>query len=115
MFNKGFSLRNPESRLVLRIDGKKYTGYVDSPEFIAWVKEHSDQKGGEPEEDIAYVAGFMTALLGVEQAKKLFNGVPRSYAQYMGLLGYVLDQTKAQGLAAKIAGIGAKYSREGIL
>lgn len=111
----GYSLKTDESALKLVVDGVEYIARLDTPEFLAWWKENQGRFNAksEPEEQVRLVVEFMASMLGAEQAQKMFNGVPRSLTQYVGLLGYVFDQIAEQGYADKLQAP-MKYSKSQI-
>ena len=109
--------------ITLEIDGKTYAGAVDSPAFIDfWRANHSElaKLGDESETDIgartvAFCVGMVTALLGAEASKEIFDGKQVSLIDCASLIGYIMEQITEQGVDVRLANATAKYSPDEIL
>lgn len=107
----------------LDIDGKEYTGAVDGPAFVDfWRANHSKiaELGDETKEDMAaevvsFSVGLVTALLGAEASKAIFDGKVLSLTDCAALVGYILEQITEQGLDVKLANAASKYSNAEIM
>ncbi len=112
-----------EGVITLDIDGKEYTGAVDGSAFVDfWRANHSkldkmaDESNANMGRDaIAFCVSFVTALLGAEASKEIFDGKVLSLMDCVALIGYILEQITEQGLDVKLANAASKYSNAEIM
>lgn len=109
--------------VTLVIDGKEYQGAVDGPAFVDfWRANHSklDKMADESNADmgrdaVAFCVSFVTALLGAEASKEIFDGKVLSLMDCVALIGYIMGEIGAQGVDERLANATAKYSATEIL
>ena len=109
--------------ITLEIDGTEYTGAVDSPEFVDfWRNNYAklDEIGDESNANMAHDAvsfcvNMVTALLGADASKRIFDGKLLSLTDCVLLVGYIMDEISAQGVDGRLANVTAKYSDAEIL
>ena len=107
--------------ITVEIEGTEYTGSVDSPAFIDFVRTHdfadvSDANDPNQAKNVVrYCVDMVTALFGVEATKAIFDGKQVSLIDCTELIGYVFAEITAAGLGDKLTAAAAKYGKADIL
>ena len=121
---------NADTMVELEIEGKVYRAPVDSPEFMdywrTWreraeeLSGYAEMTGELPEGEVVDAAadvvrmcvGMVTALLGPEASRELFNGRERSLLFCTKLMEYVFDQVQEH--VGKLTAAARKYSADAV-
>ena len=109
--------------ITLSIDGKEYAGAVDSPAFIDFWRANNTKLATLGDESnpnmgadaVEFCVGFVTALLGADACRVIFDGKQVSLIDCASLIGYIMEQITAQGVDVRLANATAKYSPDEIL
>ena len=118
----GFTFEHA-AELHLDIDGKEYAAPLDNPEFIDFWRNNSgilSQIGDESNphmaaETVRFCVDMITALLGADASKELFDGKQVSLIDCASLIGYVMSQIAEQGMQDKLIAAASRYGRDSIL
>ena len=109
--------------ITLTIDGKEYTGAVDGPAFVDFWRANSDKLGTLADESnpdmgkdaVAFCVGLVTALLGADACREIFDGKQVSLIDCVGFVGYIMGQIGEQGMEAKLLEAMRKYGKADVL
>ena len=119
----GFEFGNNSAILRLEIDGQEYSAVLDRPEFIDFWRNNYGRfselaKADNPKmarDVVTFGVDMVTALLGVEVSRQLFEGREVSLTEMAALIGYIMGEIENQGLNAKLNDMTAKYGSASIL
>lgn len=118
----GFTFDN-STLLKLEIEGEAYEVPLDSPEFIDFWRNNADRLNGLTDDSnpdmakdvVMFTVDLITALLGADVSKRLFNNKRVSLAYCAGLIVYITGEMAEQGMTEKLAAATAKYGTGSVL
>lgn len=118
----GFTFGN-SAVLKLEIEGKEYQAVIDRPEFIDFWRVNNtrldsinDPSNATTARDIVvFCVDMVTALLGVDVSREIFDGREVSLVECAALIGYILEEINAQNLMGYLDAVAAKYGAGSIL
>lgn len=118
----GFTFDNA-TLLHLEIGDKEYEAPMDSPEFIDFWRNNvgklaslADESNPNMARDtVVFCVDLVTALLGADVSKELFDNRRVSLLDCATLIGYITSEMANQGLTDKLMAATSKYGTGSVL
>lgn len=116
----GFEFRQ-SGNITLEIEGEEYTGAVDSPSFLDFVRQHDfseitdEANPNQAQAVVRYCVDMVAALFGADACKRIFDGKQVSLIDCTELIGFIFSEITAAGLGDKLTAAAAKYGKADIL